>query len=431
MTPIAERSKDSRRAPGAVNAAGEVALRRAPFPYQALLAVCSDLDETPDWRVYREISRFLNTTEATAMGPGVGLEVGNTIYFDMPADQFAYWNTDDAGRAMVRALIRSGHIDCLHSFGDLATTRSQVARSLDELQKHDCRLEVWIDHGTAATNFGADIMRGSGDLPAAEAYHADLTCDFGVEYVWRGRVTSVIGQDVPASLGGLFNVRHPLASSRTIAKETAKHLFGRLGTSKYGMHAPNRVLRRSRLRDGRPVYEFLRSNPHWGGVSSCDTGRGIGRVLTDALLNRLVDRGGACVLYTHLGKVWDPRRPFSASALDAFRQLATACRDGKILVTTSRRLLGFCRASREVQWDVRTDGGGVCIDLSCESVAMNGHSKLPCSDLAGLTFYVPDPDRARIRVNGKDAPGIRRNGPDHTGQRSVSLPWERLEFPNV
>ena len=57
-------------------------------------------------------------------GPGVGLEVGNSIYFDMPPGQFAYWNTDDAGRAMVRALIRSGHIDCLHSFGDLATTRA-------------------------------------------------------------------------------------------------------------------------------------------------------------------------------------------------------------------------------------------------------------------------------------------------------------------
>ncbi len=88
------------------------------------------------------------------MGPGVGLEVGNSIYFDMPPDQFAYWNTDDAGREMVRALIRSGHIDCLHSYGDLATTRRHAARALDELARHDCRLRVWIDHGTAATNFG-------------------------------------------------------------------------------------------------------------------------------------------------------------------------------------------------------------------------------------------------------------------------------------
>ena len=104
----------------------EVSLRSIPYPYRAMLAICSDLDETPDRHVYGEIMRFLNTTKETTMGPGTGLEVGNTIYFDMPPGQFSYWNTDEAGRAMVRTLIRSGHIDCLHSYGDLATTRSHA-----------------------------------------------------------------------------------------------------------------------------------------------------------------------------------------------------------------------------------------------------------------------------------------------------------------
>ena len=105
-------------------ATANVRLRRFPYPYRAMLAICSDLDETPDRHVYWETMKFLNTTEETTMGSGVGLEVGNSIYFDMPPDQFAYWNTDDAGREMVRSLIQSGHIDCLHSYGDLATTRT-------------------------------------------------------------------------------------------------------------------------------------------------------------------------------------------------------------------------------------------------------------------------------------------------------------------
>src|SRR5687768_6833004 len=119
---------------------GRVSIRRFPYPYRAMLAICSDLDETPNREVYYELMRFLNTTDETSMGPGVGLEVGNTIYFDMPPDQFAYWSTDDRGRAMVRELIRSGHIDCLHSFGDFATTRAHAARALDELEKHNCKL---------------------------------------------------------------------------------------------------------------------------------------------------------------------------------------------------------------------------------------------------------------------------------------------------
>ncbi|MDH3514699.1 MAG: hypothetical protein OEM83_07520, partial [Gammaproteobacteria bacterium] len=185
-------------------------VRAFPYPYRAMLAICSDLDETPDRHVYREIMRYLNTTETTMMGEGVGLEVGNSIYFDMPPDQFAYWNTDDAGREMVRQLIKSGHIDCFHSYGDMAVTRRHAGIALEELARHDCRMQVWIDHGTAPTNFGSDIMQGHGDEPGSPVFHADLTCQHGVEYVWRGRVTSVIGQDARRRLGGLWNRRHPL-----------------------------------------------------------------------------------------------------------------------------------------------------------------------------------------------------------------------------
>jgi hypothetical protein len=47
-------------------------LRLLPYPYWAMLAICSDLDETPDRHVYWRIMRFLNTTEETAMMPGLG-----------------------------------------------------------------------------------------------------------------------------------------------------------------------------------------------------------------------------------------------------------------------------------------------------------------------------------------------------------------------
>lgn len=44
-----------------------IKLRQMPYPYRGMLAICSDLDETPDRSVYWEIMRFLNTTEKTAM----------------------------------------------------------------------------------------------------------------------------------------------------------------------------------------------------------------------------------------------------------------------------------------------------------------------------------------------------------------------------
>jgi len=395
-----------------------VRLRPCPYPYRAVLAICSDLDETPDAHVYFETARYLNTAEDTCMGPGLGLEVGNTIYFDMPPSQFAYWNTDERGREGLRALMRSGHIDCFHSFGDLAVTRRDAARSLDDLDHHGCRLAVWIDHAVAPTNFGADIMRGSGDLPGAPAYHADLTVGHGVRFVWRGRVTSVTGQDVPRRLGGIFDPRHALASSRTLAKEAAKGALGALGVEKYAMHRPNRVQRGVELRDGQPVFEFLRANPFWQAVDEGETADGLAGVLTEGLLDRLAGRGGLTVLYTHLGKVGDPKVPFGPRTRAALGRLAEAYRAGRVLVTTTRRLLEYARDREEAKWECRRRDGALEIDVRTPGTG------------AGLCFLLPSPEPARVTVNGR--PIAAKPVPAGlAGGGCVCLPWPRLEFPRL
>lgn len=408
----------------------DVQLRAFPHPYRAMMAICSDLDETPNREVYAQIARFLNTTDTTPMGPGVGLEVGNTIYFDMPSNQFAYWNTDEAGREMVWALIRSGHIDCLHSYGDLARTRRDAGRALEELTRHDCKLEVWIDHGTAPTNFDPDIMQGHGDEIGHAAYHADLTTDYGIQYIWRGRVTSVTGQDVPAQMEGILTWKHPVASGRTWLKELAKRSLARTDNAKYAMHGPNEIVRSALLRDGRQVQEFMRCNPHWGGVSSCEEGRAIGEVLTDETLGRLTDRGGLCLLYTHLGKIDDPKVPFNSKAVAGFRRLAGAFGDGRILVTTTRRLLGYRRAVRQITWVGTQDDNHIriAVDTRADGRSPDG---LNDPDLAGLTFYVSDPEITSMTIDGRDVAHLEHNAPDHTGQASVSLPWPQLEFPPI
>jgi hypothetical protein len=322
--------------------------RRFPYPYRAALAICSDLDETPDADTYFELARFLNTREDTSMGPGVGLEVGNSIYFDMPPGHFSYWNTDEANREKLRALIKSGHIDCLHSFGDLATTRAHAARALEELDKHGCRFKVWVDHAVAPTNFGSDIMCGHGDEIGHPAYHADLTLAHGIRYVWRGRVTSVIGQDSARS--SLFSSMdsvpyHPSSAFRPFMKEAVKQVLGRVGHEKYALHATNRAGTFAALRDGSPIVEFLRCNPHPCGLDFGDTGFGIPEVLTRDFLDRLVERESCCFLYTHLGKLQG--RQFSQTAMEAFRLLGQYEEEKKILVTTTRRLLDHLDSNEE------------------------------------------------------------------------------------
>jgi len=407
--------------------AADVALRPWPYPYQAALAICSDLDETPAAGDYFDMMRLLNTTGPTRLGNGVGLEVGNSLYFDMPSSQFSYWNADEQARAAIRALIQSGHIDCLHSFGDLATTRAHAGRALDELARYDCAMKVWVDHAVAPSNFGADIMQGLGDVEGSPAFHADLTCAYGIEYVWRGRVTSVIGQDVPRRLGGIARWRHPAASSMTAAKEAAKGWLARAGSTKYDAHRANELLWGSRLRSGQAVDEFLRANPSWAGISVYETADGFGEVMTAEFLRRLVSRGGACVLYTHLGKTQQPVRALLPSTRLGLERLAERFSAGDLLVTTTRRLLDFCRTRRSISWTMQSTEDGR------QRIAVTTKSAGPADmrALAGVTFYVANPTTTTLTVNGSRDVPIRINPKDSSGQASISLPWPPLNFPGI
>lgn len=402
-------------------------LRRFPYPYKSMLAICSDLDETPDADVYFGISRFLNSRQNTLLGQGLGLEVGNTLYFDMPDGQFAYWNTDDRSRSLIHTLVRSGHIDCFHSFGDLASTRAHAQRALDALDRNDCKIKCWVDHATAPTNLGTDIMRGSGDDYSSRAYHSDLTYQYGVRYVWCGRVTSIIGQGRRPSLCGLFNSRHIMSSMRTIAVEGTKVAIGSAPGRKYSMHSRNRVFRAIQLRDGRGVLEFIRCNPHWGGVSRGETASGVAEVLTDKFFERLIKSRGACILYTHLGKVPKGKEILPGAAVTAFRDLARRYDSGDILVASTRRLLDFSVAKAYVSAELSNSDSQRCLRIGTSRLAECGLAPV----LEGITVYVDSTIGLKVYVDAREVRDVQRNPPDETGRPSISFPWRRLDFPDI
>jgi hypothetical protein len=412
-----------------VTAAERLPIRPVPYPYKAMFAICSDLDETPDFPLYFETLRYLNSNGDTKFGPGLGLEVANSIYFDMPPGQVSYWNATDRQRATLRTLIKSGHIDCLHSFGDLATTRADAARALEELSRHECRLQVWVDHAVAPSNFGADIMRGSGDLAGSPVYHADLTCSFGIRYVWRGRVTSRISLEGSGGGTAAWTVTHPVVSFTTLAKEQAKRALGALGGRKYAMHATNRLLRHTRLRSDHRVVEFIRSNPYWGGVGNATTAEGIGEVFDERTLRQLPTAGGASVLYTHLGKVRSTAHPFSARTNRALARVAELHRAGEVLVTTTARLLKYWHMRQDVTAIRTHDEAGERIEIT--SARPGCALDAAPSDLMGLTVYVSNATTARLFVDGRESGPVARNRADDTGRPSLSIPWSRLPWPGI
>lgn len=377
-----------------------------------MLSICSDLDETPDGDAYLAYARYLNSHEMTRAGRGVDLEIGNTIFFDMNPDAFSYWNASAGERDQIRTLIRSGHIDCFHSFGDTARGRGDARRNLDELEKHDCRLTVWVDHAIAPSNLGRDIMLGHGDIPGDPAYHADYTLAHGVKYVWIGRVTACMGQGVPyspwSSLIGRLDGRALVNTVRDVTKLARGHL----GDNKYALHAGNRLTRPYTLRDGREVIEFMRCNPNPHGVSVGDNSPGIPAALNPQLLDHLVSRGGFAILYTHLGKGLDPRTLVPPATQEAFERLADRFRRGEILVTTTRRLLDFHTMTQRI--DVRLQGTTL-------TIASRGE----CLD--GLTIEGL-PEHVVCLVDGRETP-LERLGATQRDGFTWGFPWRRLSWP--
>ena len=104
------------------------------------------------------------------------------------------------------------------------------------------------------------------------------------------------------------------------------------------------------------------------------------------------------------------------------RRLARYERDGLILVTTTRRLLGYCHVLRGLTLSASVRDGTVIVDV---------RSTASEEDLAGLTVYVPDNATTHLRVNGREVRAPVRNGPDHTGLDSISLARKRLQFPSL
>ncbi|HZK67401.1 MAG TPA: hypothetical protein VFD42_07665 [Chloroflexota bacterium] len=415
------------------NATPGVELRPYPFPYRAAMTICSDIDGTTTLERFLSIQQFLNTEAETGMGQGVGLEIGNSFFPLTPDGSFSYLSSGREDRETLDTLIQAGYVDALHSYGDGAATREDALRSLEELGRAGSRLDVWIDHARAPSNLGKDTSPGVGDVPGSPIYHADATLAAGIRFVWKGRGTSIVGQDVPYSPAGflrLIDGRHPRHSAANLAKELVKIALAQLGSPRFAIHSGNRLLRVSPLADGQRVYEFNRCNSYWQGLSYGHDAWGLAYVLRSSALEALVASRGVMVVYTHIGTGPETPPYLPPETQSALRGLAALYRSGTLYVTTTSRLLNYWVNRSYLMWDWHPQGDRtVRIDIAGAADRVQGVRKPNAAALQGITFYVPDRSRADVYLYGRPLPVLQRNPSDSTGRESVSIPRIPLVYP--
>ncbi|GAX88935.1 hypothetical protein [Effusibacillus lacus] len=392
-------------------------LRKFPYPYGAMFAFASDIDDTTP-REFAIYHRFLNTREMTPAGPGLGLDVGDTMWVYMGNDSR---HKVDVNGETVDAVITlnkltdpnafnkpellkhyfdAGWIDGMHTFGDFSRknredvvfSRELAIAAWENLNKVGIRPHYWINHGNEGNrqNFGAHnplnfLRYQAGDDPKSPYYHTDLTIKNGVRFVWNSVGEDKFGQDNP-----IFPIQL------------------RDGQKIWGFH--------------RYTHEVIKGQIEW--AWSPDDGD-IGKYLTKERLDQLVAKNQYCIYAQHFGGSNTPFPFYWYSDVEALRRLADYHYKGKILVARTSRLLNYSVAQQFVEYKMTKKNGKTIIHVKSIQDPLFGRQEITIDQVRGLTFYVDDPSKAVIVMNRKPVPKkeIQVNPQDETGRPSIGIKW--------
>jgi hypothetical protein len=405
-----------------------VELRKFPYPFISALSIASDVDKTETKEEFLEIMKFLNTETITAMGKGVGLEVGYSFWvYDGYGDtEFTLFRgtsfepSESAG--VIEDFIRAGFIDYIHTYGEFSKggfRREFAKKAIDYLKRRGLRVEVWVNHGGESnTQQIGPLPHQRGDNPGAEEYHTDLLLSYGVRFIGRYEITHVVGQDAGCSL---------LDRLKQIY-EVFKYGF-KTGDWRWGSILSNRLIYPCRLDDGSTFYSFKRFISRSGKLSRTGS-KELAEQISKSILDELERKRGYMIVYTHLGD--NPGYPdyIPPKTREALRYLADEYKGGRIYVTTTEKLLMYNLVHNYLDWTAYKWGNLIYIFIWGVKDPLRGYFIPTQKQLQGITFYTPSPDSTFIFIRSKRIRNISKNGPDETGRKSVSIPLHHLKFPS-
>lgn len=310
-----------------------------PPPYRRMLAINSDVELT-SWPMQMHLFReFAERDLETAFS--------YWLFGDLAATWHLF-NRDFSLTPMGSAalgLARAGLFDTIHSFTGVRNgrgyqfDRDMIRRGYAQLNAQGVRCRIYTNHGTTddTQNIGGEWASypgypnyGQGDVLGAERYHVDLTVKHGVRFFWLD----------------IDNAQAQLRFTPTEG-EGLDNLFAA-----------------QTCRDGTPILRFRRTDAM---VRSdlAQLGEALARVLS-------AEDGGYTVLYTHLGvKRGAENRPLSADPSDipvevigGLDRLAGEQRAGRVLVTTTERLLTYALMAAARPWVITRRGRQVEVEFT-------------------------------------------------------------------
>ena len=315
-------------------------------------------------------------------------------------------------------------IDVLDSYGGGdGLNRDSAKRALAELESQGLILRTWSDRFGNLDDLGHDLGRGA--YAGRMAYHLDLTREAGFDFFQLGRQSRIVGQNAPIYWSSLFNrfdPASPVDSLGDVIAVLAKRFALVLTGDEGDLLRSNKLIAPTTLPGEVKVMEYVTFRPP-GGQSVLGAG------LSAKALDHLIRLGGEMIL-TPVIEPGEKDSLLSPEDRTALERLSGLYHEGRVMVTTTTRLLNYTAAHDYLVWSAETKGQDTVINLEAIDDPIKGRRPPQLNELAGLTFYVPQAARASILVNGRKVKTI-QHLLDYTGRESVSIPWPRLVFPNL
>ena len=403
-----------------------IELRTFPYPYRAMLAISSDIDNSPDVDVFLEMMDYLNSSKHTAFGDGLDLEIGNSFWFynNTSSKQLSYFKGTSTAKTSFaphcREYWRSGFIDSMHTYGNFdqgGFERKIALAARDEMEKYDFSLPVWINHGTHqnSQNLGFG-QRCYGGVQGHESYHADIIKDLGIRYIWAGKMTHVLGQDAK----NMMSVKGKLFLQNVTAKLKYKDEPEQI------ILGGNKLMAPIILQDQTSFWEFQRWVNAWGRQTVLDV-NDFTQQIAQKNIRGLIRNEGFMVLYTHFCEKLELKKGLPSKLRANLQFIRDKYNSGELLVTTTSRLLRYKEITLHLKTDVNEVNGKTIISIPSTMITPLGEQNITLSDIEGLTFYTAEPENAKIHFMGKCL-ASKANPRDHMGQTSISIPWTQLEY---
>ena len=397
-------------------------VRALPYPFRGALAISNDVDYCR-FEFFEAFMRFCNGSRPTPLGAGLGLEVTSSFFaFSVPERQFSYLAglapnapaSPEAAR--IGEYLAAGWIDANHAYGDFdgfgGFTRAHAERYFEIVERHRGDTRVFINHGDSHNIqcIGPGTAHHEGDRLGRPAYHADLLRRYAPLFV------TTSGH----SVGHVTDLPQPLDGG-----ERGRALLGRLRGRSRVAH-PRNLIEPYSLQDGSRVVAFARLRAT--GYNAPNLGS-LGYQVELIDFPSLYRFDGVVVLYQHWGVLHREAgrcEPATLAAVAArpellapLRRLARERDEGRLWIAGVQRLLDYVvmLESTEVEEEPTTGA----IRLRCEL-----QPKDPTRFFQGLTLYVDPARPARVLYGEHDLP-LARNGPDHLGRYSVTIPMRPLE----